>query len=92
MHTIIPNTVNLLLTDPPYGDNAQYFEHAQRVHPIMGYSLKEDNDRLHNEVVISNAPSRADKHSKEQFLTDIERLFVEANRIVDDHGFIGFVF
>lgn len=35
LHTILPNTVNLLLTDPPYGDNAQYFEHAQRVHPII---------------------------------------------------------
>ena len=88
MRTILPNTVNLLLTDPPYGDNAQYFEHAQRVHPLMNYSLSADNDRLHNEVVISNAPSRTDKHGKEQFLVDIERLFIEANRIVDDHGFM----
>ncbi|WP_443681787.1 restriction endonuclease [Phascolarctobacterium succinatutens] len=88
LRTIPPNTVNLLLTDPPYGDNAQYFEHAQRVHPLMNYSLSADNDRLHNEVVISNAPSRTDKHGKEQFLVDIERLFIEANRIVDDHGFI----
>lgn len=85
LRAIPPNTVNLLLTDPPYGDNAQYFEHAQRVHPLMNYSLSADNDRLHNEVVISNAPSRTDKHGKEQFLVDIERLFIEANRIVDDH-------
>lgn len=88
LRTILPNTVNLLLTDPPYGDNAQYFEHAQRVHPLMNYSLSADNDRLHNEVVISNAPSRTDKHGKEQFLVDFERLFIEANRIVDDHGFM----
>lgn len=88
LRAIPPNTVNLLLTDPPYGDNAQYFEHAQRVHPLMNYSLSADNDRLHNEVVISNAPSRTDKHGKEQFLVDIERLFIEANRIVDDHGFM----
>ena len=32
-------SVSLVLTDPPYGDNAQYFEHAQRVHPFMGYCL-----------------------------------------------------
>ena len=68
LRTILPNTVNLLLTDPPYGDNAQYFEHAQRVHPLMNYSLSAANDRLHNEVVISNAPSRTDKHGKEHFL------------------------
>lgn len=88
LRTILPNTVDLLLTDPPYGDNAQYFEHAQRVHPLMGYSLSTDDDRLHNEVVISNAPTRTDKHGKEQFLTDIEKLFFEAKRIVKDHGFM----
>ena len=86
--TIQPGTVNLLLTDPPYGDNAQYFEHAQRVHPLMGYSLSSDTDRLRKEVVISNAPSRADKHGKEQFLADIEVLFSKANRVVDEHGFM----
>lgn len=88
MHTILPNTVDLLLTDPPYGDNAQYFEHAQRVHPLMDYSLCEDEERLSNEVVISNAPARTEKHGKEQFLADIERLFMEAKRIVKDHGFM----
>ena len=88
LHTIEDHTVDLLLTDPPYGDNAQYFEHAQRVHPLMGYSLREDNERLHKEVVISNAPMRVDKHGKAQFLTDIERLFIEASRIVSNHGFM----
>ena len=88
MHTILPNTVDLLLTDPPYGDNAQYFEHAQRIHPLMDYSLCEDEERLSNEVVISNAPARTEKHGKEQILADIERLFMEAKRIVKDHGFM----
>lgn len=88
LHSIQSNTVDLLLTDPPYGDNAQYFEHAQRVHPFMGYSLKEDSNRLEKEMVISNAPSRIDKHGKEQFLTDIEKLFVEANRVLKEHGFM----
>ncbi len=78
----------LLLTDPPYGDNAQYFEHAQRVHPLMNYCLKNDTERLSKEVVISNARNRTNKHSKEQFLTDIERLFVEAYRIIKPHGFM----
>ena len=50
----------------------------------VGYTCLLYTSRLHNEVVISNAPSRVDKHSKEQFLIDIERLFIEANRIVED--------
>ena len=88
LQTIPSGSVDLLLTDPPYGDNAQYFEHAQRIHPIMGYSLRTDNERLRREVVISNAPSREDKHGKEQFLSDIETLFVESSRVVRDHGFM----
>lgn len=88
LRTITSNAADLLLTDPPYGDNAQYFEHAQRVHPLMGYSLMDDYDRLRNEVVISNAPSRVDKHGKDQFFVDIESLFIEANRVIKDHGFM----
>ncbi len=81
-------SVDLVLTDPPYGDNAQYFEHAQRVHPFMNYSLKNDEERLRKEVVISNAPIREDKHSKEQFLSDIEHLITEAYRVIRPHGFL----
>ena len=88
LNRILPNTVDLLLTDPPYGDNAQYFEHAQRVHPLMGYSLRTDAERLQNEVVMSNSPMRTNKHEKAQFLADIERLFVQADRIVKPHGFM----
>lgn len=82
------SSVALVLTDPPYGDNAQYFEHAQRIHPLMGYTLKSDVDRLSREVVISDAKDRNDKHGKEQFLNDIERLFINTYRIVKSHGFM----
>jgi restriction system protein len=79
-------SISLVLTDPPYGDNAQYFEHAQRVHPFMGYCLANDEDRLKKEVVISNAKDRTDKHDKEQFLRDIEVLITEASRVLIKHG------
>lgn len=88
MDGIADTSVSLLLTDPPYGDNAQYFEHAQRVHPLMGYSLKNDPVRLQKEVVISNARERTNKHGKDQFLNDIETLFTKAYRIVKPHGFM----
>lgn len=82
------SSVDLVLTDPPYGDNAQYFEHAQRVHPFMNYSLMNDEERLMKEVVISNAPIRENKHSKEQFLADIEKLIIDAHRVIRPHGFL----
>lgn len=81
------NTIDLILTDPPYGDTAQYFEHAQRVHPFMGYNLSTDAERLSKEVVISNAPSRHDKHGKDQFLNDIKTLFAHGSRVIKTHGY-----
>ena len=81
-------SVDLVLTDPPYGDNAQYFEHAQRVHPFMNYNLAKDKERLSKEVVMSNAPSRIDKHSNEQFMDDIENIIKESSRVTKEHGFV----
>lgn len=52
----------------------------------MGYSLRTYTERLQNEVVMSNSPMRTNKHEKAQFLADIERLFVQADRIVKPHG------
>lgn len=85
-------SVNLILTDPPFGDTAQYFEHAQRVHPFMKYSLMNDKERLAKEVVISDAPSRKDKHGEEQFMKDIERLFQESARVLKEHGYLALYF
>lgn len=87
-NTLIPESCDLVITDPPYGQNAQYFEHAQRVHPFMGYSLKDDQDRLRREVVTSNAPSREDKHTKEQFMEDMQTLLKEAARVTKVHKFV----
>lgn len=82
------SSINLILTDPPFGDTVQYFEHAQRVHPFMKYSLMEDKERLEKEVVISDAPSRVDKHGDEQFMKDIEKLFRESARVIEEHGYL----
>lgn len=89
---IADGSIDLVLTDPPYGDNAQYFEHAQRVHPFLPYDLSKDTVRLSKEVVISNAKKRVDKHDKEQFLNDIETLIMESSRVVKTHGFAALYF
>lgn len=85
-------SVDLVLTDPPFGDTAQYFEHAQRTHPFIPYSLLKDTERLKKEVVISNAPSRKDKHGEEQFMRDIETLIMESSRVLKEHGFLAMYF
>ncbi|EHL04971.1 restriction endonuclease [Desulfitobacterium hafniense DP7] len=80
--------IDLILTDPPYGDSVQYFELAQRFHPFMGYTLATDTQRLEFEVVVSNAPSRPNKKGRQQFLNDIETFFEKSNRVVKDHGYL----
>ena len=40
--SIDDGSIDLVLTDPPFGDTAQYFEHAQRTHPFIPYSLIND--------------------------------------------------
>lgn len=90
--SIEQGSVDLLLTDPPFGDTAQYFEHAQRVHPFIPYSLIGDEDRLSKEVVISNAPSRVDKHGDEQFMRDIEELFRLGSAVIKEHGYLALYF
>lgn len=90
--TIEEASVDLILTDPPYGDTVQYFEMAQRFHPFMGYSLRTDFDRLKKEVVVSNSPERPDKKNREQFLEDIEKIFENSNRVLKEHGYMVFYF
>ena len=92
LNSIEHGSVDLLLTDPPFGDTAQYFEHAQRVHPFIPYLLKDDHERLAKEVVISNAPSRTDKHGDEQFMKDIEELFKLGSEVVKEHGYLTLYF
>lgn len=92
LESIPDGSVDLLLTDPPFGDTAQYFEHAQRVHPFIPYSLINDKERLAKEVVISNAPSRTDKHGDEQFMADIEELFKLSSSVVKEHGYLALYF
>lgn len=87
LHTIDAGSIDLLFTDPPYGDSAQYFEHAQRVHPFMGYNLSADVERLKKEIVVSDAPSRPEK-DKEHFLKDIEALFAECARVTKTYGYM----
>ena len=92
LNSVNESSIDLLLTDPPFGDTAQYFEHAQRVHPFIPYSLIDDSERLAKEVVISNAPSRVNKHGDEQFMNDIEKLFLLGSKVIKEHGFLALYF
>ena len=53
---VLPNeSVDLVLTDPPYTDQVPYVEYAQLTADILGWDL---DDSLGQEMVVSDAPSR----------------------------------
>ncbi len=80
-------SINLLVTDPPWNDGNAYFERAQLYHPWLNYDLKNDQARLTKEVIVSDSPSRPDKHDKEQWWSDMDSLFHHAYRVLNLHSF-----
>ncbi len=55
---ILPdNSVDLVLTDPPYTDQVPYLEYSQLWYRVMGWDGFTD-ETLKAELVVSNAPSR----------------------------------
>lgn len=56
--TILPNeTVDLILTDPPYTDQVPYLEYNQLWYKVMGWPGFSEKT-LNSELVVSDAPSR----------------------------------
>lgn len=78
---IPPNSVDLVLTDPPYGDNVPYLEVSSLWNSWL--KLKPDQDDFINEIVLTNSPQRRSKNPKNpEGLVNYENLMELAfNRI-----------
>lgn len=81
-------SVDLVITDPPWHDGSAYFERAQLYHPWIDYNLKNDQERLKKEVVVSDSPERPDKNNDEQWWSDINDFFNETYRVLKASSFI----
>ena len=51
------NTIDLVLTDPPYTDQVPYLEYSQLWYKIMNWKDSMEDD-MNSELVVSDAPSR----------------------------------
>lgn len=87
-----PEKARVFLTDPPWGDGVAYFERAQLYHPWIRFDLAADKDRLAREVVITDAPSRPRHHSREQWWSDMEKLFELAAQHTEELGYMAMYF
>lgn len=85
-------SIDLIFTDPPWTDGTAYFERAQLYHPWIGYDLKLDKERLTNEMVVTDAPSRRDEHNLERWWSDLEEFFEKSYRILKPNRFIALFF
>jgi HJR/Mrr/RecB family endonuclease len=82
------NSIELVITDPPWNDGNAYFERAQLYHPLINYDLKKDVSRLKKEMIVTDSPERLDKKNKDQWWSDMDDIFVKSYRVLKHHSFL----
>lgn len=92
IHELEPNTIDLILTDPPWTDGNAYFEKAQLYHPWLDYDLATDISRLQNEFVVTDAPSRRQLHDTKRWWEDLNTLFQDCYHVLKDLKFFAVYF
>ena len=85
-------SIDLVFTDPPWADGNAYFERAQLYHPWLDYSLSSDQERLEQEVVITDAPSRRSVHHEERWWNDMQEIFFHCGRILKAERYFALMF
>lgn len=66
--TLPKQSIDLILTDPPYTDQVPYLEYSQLWSHLLGWE-KGSSDRLLRELVVSDAPSR------DKDMSDFNKIF-----------------
>lgn len=92
LSTLEAESVDLVVTDPPWNDGNAYFEKAQLYHPWMDYDLSLDAGRLEGEVVVTDAPSRRSVHNEDRWWRDMEEMFVSSYRVLKTGRFFAMYF
>lgn len=92
MRSLKENSAALVLTDPPWCDGNAYFEKAQLYHPWLGYSLKNDVERLEKEFVVTDAPSRRRAHDMDRWWKDMDGFFSLSRNALKNSGVLALFF
>jgi restriction system protein len=92
LKSIPGNSAELIFTDPPWCDGNAYFEKAQLYHPWLGINLSQDADRLENEFVVTNAPTRSAEHNFERWWEDLDQFFALSNQNLKENKFLALYF
>ena len=95
MKAIKPNSVDAIVTDPPYADNVMYSELSNFFYVWLRISLQERygifKDEFvpwKNEIIIN----RVQEKGQYEFLDGLRRVLEESNRTLKDDGLLVFTF
>jgi DNA modification methylase len=83
------NSIDLIITDPPYTDLVPYLERNQLFRIWLEYFVSKKDFKFtdymkDNEMIISNSPERANKHSWDQYAADIDFVFKNCTRVLKE--------
>lgn len=76
-----PNSIKLLITDPPHGDRIPYLELSE-----MWNAVLDEESTFEDEVVVSNAKGR--NKTTEQYRSSLEEFFALAEERIQPEGFL----
>lgn len=78
-------SIHAIITDPPHSDRIPYLELSEMWNTILG-----EKSDFGNELVVSNAKTR--EKNKEQYSDYMEKLFIEAKRVLSKDGVFALMF
>jgi adenine-specific DNA methylase len=80
-----PNSVDLIVTDPPHGDRIPYLELSELWNAILGQSVDYEH-----EIVVSNAHKR--NKGPDKYAHDLRCVFVQLSRVLRPSGHLIILF
>jgi putative DNA methylase len=95
---LLTGTIDLVITDPPFGDNLFYSDLANFFHAWLRLALKEDYPELFGPTQTPNAQEALaprllpDEEANEYYRVRLAACWTEACRVLKDGGILAFTF
>lgn len=85
LQSMIGDSVDLMITDPPHSDRIPYLELSEMWNCILG-----ESPDFENEIVVSNAPKR--RKNKEMYNLDMGDFMDKASLVLGEGGLLALMF
>lgn len=82
---IPPNSVKVILTDPPHGDRIPYLELSEMWNSVIGLEVNYED-----ELIISDAKGRG--KGADEYNEKLSRIFAKCHKVLSDDGLMAVMF